>query len=58
MNNAKILIIEDEAPIADLLSYGLSLEGFQTKVATNGAAGLNEIRLFQPDLLLLDWIFA
>ncbi|WP_340014422.1 response regulator transcription factor [Paenibacillus sp. FSL K6-1318] len=56
MNNAKILIIEDEAPIADLLSYGLSLEGFQTKVATNGAAGLNEIRLFQPDLLLLDWM--
>lgn len=56
MNNARILIIEDDAPIADLLSYGLSLEGFQTRIATNGAAGMSEIRWFQPDLLLLDWM--
>ncbi|MBT2286756.1 response regulator transcription factor [Paenibacillus polymyxa] len=56
MNNAKILIIEDDAPIADLLSYGLSMEGFQTRIASSGAAGMREIELFQPDLLLLDWM--
>jgi two-component system, OmpR family, alkaline phosphatase synthesis response regulator PhoP len=54
--NARILIIEDDGPIADLLSYGLSMEGFQTRTASNGADGMNEIRLFQPDLLLLDWM--
>lgn len=56
MNNAKILIIEDDAPIADLLSYGLSMEGFQTRIAASGASGMSEIQLFQPDLLLLDWM--
>ncbi|MEK4436411.1 response regulator transcription factor [Paenibacillus sp. FSL K6-2862] len=56
MNNAKILIIEDDEPIADLLSYGLSMEGFQTKIASNGTAGMSEIQMFQPDLLLLDWM--
>ncbi|MFB5759205.1 winged helix-turn-helix domain-containing protein [Paenibacillus medicaginis] len=56
MNKAKILIIEDDTPIADLLSYGLSLEGFQTRTAANGAAGMSELQLFKPDLLLLDWM--
>ncbi|MCG7381537.1 response regulator transcription factor [Paenibacillus sp. ACRRY] len=56
MNNAKILIIEDDAPIADLLSYGLSMEGFQTRIASSGAAGMSELQMFQPDLLLLDWM--
>ncbi|WP_411346574.1 response regulator transcription factor [Paenibacillus sp. WLX1005] len=56
MNKAKILIIEDDAPIADLLSYGLTMEGFQTRTASSGAAGMSEISSFQPDLLLLDWM--
>ncbi|MBU9709245.1 response regulator transcription factor [Paenibacillus sp. AK121] len=56
MNKAKILIIEDDAPIADLLSYGLSMEGFQTCIAASGAAGMHELQSFQPDLLLLDWM--
>lgn len=56
MNNSKILIIEDDAPIADLLSYGLSMEGFHTRIAASGASGMSEIQLFHPDLLLLDWM--
>lgn len=56
MNNAKILIIEDDTAIADLLSYGLSKEGFQTRTASNAAAGMSELQRFQPDLLLLDWM--
>lgn len=56
MNTAKILIIEDDTPIADLLSYGLSMEGFQTKTASSGVTGMSELQTFQPDLLLLDWM--
>lgn len=56
MNKTKILIIEDEGPIADLLSYGLTMEGFHTNTAASGAAGLNELESFNPDLLLLDWM--
>ncbi|MBE3648850.1 two-component system alkaline phosphatase synthesis response regulator PhoP [Paenibacillus polymyxa] len=56
MNKAKILIIEDDTPIADLLSYGLSMEGFETRTTANGAAGMVELQQFQPNLLLLDWM--
>lgn len=56
MTNSKILIIEDDAPIADLLSYGLSLEGYETRIASSGADGIQVIQSFQPDLLLLDWM--
>ncbi|MFF2154452.1 response regulator [Paenibacillus chitinolyticus] len=56
MNQAKILIIEDDAAIADLLSYGLSMEGFETKTTASGAEGMMELQQFQPDLLLLDWM--
>ncbi|MCE5173477.1 response regulator transcription factor [Paenibacillus profundus] len=56
MNKAKILIIEDDIAIADLLSYGLSIEGFQTRTAASGASGMIELQKFQPDLLLLDWM--
>lgn len=56
MNKMKILIIEDEEPIADLLSYGLKNEGFQTRTAENGSVGMSELEQFEPDLLLLDWM--
>ncbi|WP_054023918.1 response regulator transcription factor [Bacillus sp. FJAT-28004] len=56
MELTKILIIEDEAAIADLLAYGLQKEGFQTRLAHNGKDGLREIEEFKPDLLLLDWM--
>jgi len=52
----KILIIEDETAIADLLAYGLSKEGYEVKTASSGAEGLREVEQFQPDLLLLDWM--
>ncbi|GJM81142.1 hypothetical protein HMSSN139_36380 [Paenibacillus sp. HMSSN-139] len=40
MNKKKILIIDDESAIADLLAYGLSKEGFYTRTAGNGMEGL------------------
>ncbi len=54
MEQKKILIIEDEEYIADLLSYSLKKEGFITKTASNGAKGLELIEDFKPNLLLLD----
>ncbi|GIP48729.1 response regulator transcription factor [Paenibacillus sp. DXFW5] len=56
MEKTKILIIDDEAAIADLLAYGLSKEGFDTQTAGNGAEGLELMKSFRPDLLLLDWM--
>ncbi|WP_206647873.1 response regulator transcription factor [Bacillus velezensis] len=56
LHDTKILIIEDDEAIADLLSYGLSQEGFQTCAAATGALGVKKIDQFKPDLLLLDWM--
>lgn len=56
MEKTKILIIEDEAAIADLLAYGLSKEGYEVKTASSGAEGMREVEQFRPELLLLDWM--
>ncbi|CAH0121655.1 Transcriptional regulatory protein WalR [Paenibacillus sp. CECT 9249] len=56
MEKTKILIIEDEEAIADLLAYGLSREGFETRTASDGAGGLQQLEEFRPDVLLLDWM--
>ncbi|SFD76071.1 DNA-binding response regulator, OmpR family, contains REC and winged-helix (wHTH) domain [Paenibacillus catalpae] len=56
MNRTKILIIEDEEAIADLLAYGLGREGFETRIAGSGTDGLRELQQFEPDLLVLDWM--
>ena len=50
----KILVIEDEVAIRDLLEMVLKRENFRVKTAENGAAGLMEIGAFEPDLVLLD----
>ena len=52
----KILIIEDDEAIADLLSYGLTSEGFETCTVNNGSSGMRKLDQFKPDLLLLDWM--
>ena len=52
----KILVIEDEAPIVDILTYGLSKEGFQVISANTGAVGFQKARDEAPDLILLDWM--
>lgn len=54
MGTKKILIIEDEENISDLLSHYLESEGFKTKVANCGNQGLQLVHEFLPDLILLD----
>lgn len=51
---SKILLIDDDIELTELLTELLSLEGFQVKVAHNGQEGLNELETNQYDLILLD----
>lgn len=53
--NKTILIIEDDKPIAELLSYILQKEGFDVAVALTGIDGMEKIKTIEPALILLDW---
>ncbi len=50
----RVLLIEDDRDIVELVRYNLEREGFQVAAATDGATGLAQIRKTPPDLLLLD----
>ena len=50
----KILIIEDEVPLAEALKYTLGKEGYEVEIAHDGAAGLDAFRGRGADLLILD----
>ena len=50
----KVLIVEDDGNIAELLHLYLEKEGFETKVAKDSGKGVEYFRSFQPDLVLLD----
>ena len=51
---AKILVVDDEPNIAELLSAALSFEGYQVGVAATGAEALEQVRTFRPNLVMLD----
>lgn len=50
----KILIIDDDNNIAELISLYLTKECFETRIVNDGEQALKEFTAFQPDLLLLD----
>ena len=50
----KILIIEDERDLAELLAFNLENEGYQAIVALDGKTGLEQVLSEKPDLVLLD----
>ena len=54
MNKKKILIVDDDANIAELISLYLTKECFQCKIAEDGETALKLHDSFQPDLMLLD----
>ncbi|MEX2616058.1 MAG: phosphate regulon transcriptional regulator PhoB [Alphaproteobacteria bacterium] len=51
-----ILIVEDEPPQAELLSYNLEREGYRTRVASDGDEALALASEDPPDLIVLDWM--
>jgi len=50
----KILIIEDEKPISEIISFNLEQEGFKVSTAFDGEEALKKVYQFQPDLIILD----
>jgi len=51
---ARVLIVEDDEEIAQVLQRSLRLEGYETRLAPDGEAGLNAAAEFVPDLVILD----
>jgi two-component system, OmpR family, response regulator MprA len=52
----RILIIEDDEAIVNVLKRGLAYEGYQVDSAYDGEAGLVLARDHNPDLIILDWL--
>ena len=50
----RILVVDDEPNIAELLSAALTLEGYQVGVAATGAEAIEQVRSFRPNLVMLD----
>lgn len=50
----KILIVDDEKPIADILKFNLVKEGYEIEVANDGQEAIIKAYEFEPDLILLD----
>lgn len=55
-NTAHILVIEDEAKLAQFIELELKYEGYQVSVASDGLAGLTAARESEPNLIVLDWM--
>ena len=51
---SKILVIDDEPSIINLVSAYLRPEGYEVYTATDGTAGLKAARTYKPDLIILD----
>ena len=54
MARLKVLIVEDERTISDVLVYNLTEFGFEVQAATNGLEGIDRAKRFLPDVILLD----
>lgn len=54
MSLKKIVIVEDEPDILEVLSYNLSREGFEVQTAADGNSGLALVLSEKPDMVLLD----
>ena len=50
----KILIVDDDANIAELISLYLLKECYDTKIVEDGESALHEFKTYQPNLILLD----
>lgn len=50
----KILVVDDERPIAEIIKYNLTKEGFEVQTAYDGVEALKEAHRIVPDLIILD----
>jgi len=54
MSKPKVLVIDDEQDIRDIVQYNLQKEGFDVEVAEEGVSGIALTKSFKPDIVLLD----
>ncbi|MEN7547919.1 response regulator transcription factor [Rapidithrix thailandica] len=52
--NHKVLIVDDEPDIVEILTYNLEKEGYEIKSASDGKIAVERARKFKPDLILMD----
>lgn len=50
----KILVVDDEKPISDIIKFNLEKEGYEVVTAFDGEEGLDKVESEQPDLIILD----
>jgi two-component system OmpR family response regulator len=54
MSEARVLVVDDEDKITDLVATALRYEGFDVAVAATGADALHQVRAIEPELVVLD----
>ncbi len=52
--DTKLLVVDDDANICDMLKMYFENEGYVVKTANNGVEGVNHFKIYEPDLVLLD----
>ena len=50
----RVVVVDDEQSLADLVAMGLKYEGWDVKTAANGQQALQAVREFRPDAVVLD----
>jgi DNA-binding response OmpR family regulator len=53
-SHQRLLLVEDDTFLAGMYVTKLSMEGFETELATDGKVGLEKAKKLKPDLILLD----
>jgi two-component system, OmpR family, alkaline phosphatase synthesis response regulator PhoP len=53
-NSKKVLVVDDEPDILEIIQYNLQNEGYVVATAGDGEEGLRQAKLFKPDLIILD----
>ena len=53
---AKVLVVEDEEAISQLLAYNLGKEGFTVSISADGDEAMIAVDEEKPDLVLMDWM--
>ena len=54
--NTRILIVEDDPALSEMLAYNLSSAGYETTLTTDGDEAVAAILDETPDLVILDWM--
>ena len=50
----RVLIVDDEQPLARILSFAFENEGYRVEVASDGIECMNKVSTFAPDLIVMD----